>query len=122
MLTWTGSPRDCYERTTRFRRCKCPVEGITFMWHIRTARFMQERFCRLWRYLAVSSGGGWCGPKIQDPRSKIQGSTKHQNPNRYPVDGWELGIWIFSGTWILELGAFTPFPTIRSCSNPGTCP
>src|SRR6267378_5440280 len=114
MPTWTAGPRDCCGRTTRFRQCKCQVEGIMFIWFIRTARFMQERYCRRWRYLAVCSGGGWRDPNIQHPNenlqastSNLQRSTRHQNPNPCATDALELGIWSFFGAWMLMLGAFT---------------
>src|SRR6266481_724186 len=115
MPMWTASPRDCCERTTHFRRYKCPVEGIMFAWLIRTARSMQERSCRRWRYLAVSSGVGCRDPNIQHPTSNIQRSTKHQVPNRSPVEGWNLEL-----LWSLDVDAWSYHSTIRSCSNPGT--
>jgi hypothetical protein len=44
--------------------------------------------------------------KIQDPRSKLQRSSKHQIPNQ-PAKPTALGLvfesWMFSGAWILVL-------------------
>src|SRR6266571_8018041 len=43
------------------------------------------------------------------PRSKIQDPEKIQAPrSKAPDDGLEFGPWIFSGSWILDLGSFCP--------------
>jgi hypothetical protein len=44
---------------------------------------------------------------MKTPKSKIQDPDKHQDPNINAGRGLELGIWIFSGAWSLELGAFS---------------
>src|SRR6266571_5920473 len=42
------------------------------------------------------------------PRSKIQDPEKIQGPNSNPSSGaLDLGAWIFSGSWILDLGCFS---------------
>src|SRR5947208_632150 len=44
---------------------------------------------------------------IQDPRSKIQRRSKPQDPRPKPRSKTlDLGSWIFSGCWILDLGCF----------------
>src|SRR5882672_6963733 len=46
--------------------------------------------------------------KIQDPTSKIQRRSKHQAPRgRLRLKTLELGSWIFSGSWMLDLGCFS---------------
>jgi hypothetical protein len=43
----------------------------------------------------------------EDPRSKIQDPEKHQDPISKTSQGYlDFGIWIFSGSWILDLGSF----------------
>jgi hypothetical protein len=44
--------------------------------------------------------------KLQIPSSNGQRSTKSQAPNHRARAELELGIWNFSGTWMLAIGDF----------------
>jgi hypothetical protein len=45
--------------------------------------------------------------KLQIPTSKLQRSTKLKAPNQRTNAALVLGVWIFSGAWMLVLGAYT---------------
>src|ERR1041384_2981750 len=51
--------------------------------------------------------------KLQDPNTKIQRSFKHQDPNSSAEEReLDFEVWIFSGSWILELGSFLTGPLL----------